>query len=141
MSLVVHRHEQIRRQQLLDRTDVVEAAIRSIDLDAERGAASVAGTLSATSDPAQIQAAIGALAEAPGLISTVAVVDNVGTIVATNRDSSLVARAVIEARFNDLPAKGVVLVLSDVHDERDRLLFAARSRSDAAAVLIELTLD
>src|SRR5205085_1506865 len=53
----------------------------------------------------------------------------------------LVARAVIEARFNDLPAKGAVLVLSDVHDERDRLLFAARSRSDAAAVLIELTLD
>jgi signal transduction histidine kinase len=141
MSLVVHRHEQIRRQQLLDRADVVETAIRSIDLDAERAAASVAGTLSVTSDPAQIQAAIGALAEAPALVSTVAVVDDVGTIVAANRDSSLVARAVIEARFDDLPAKGAVLVLSDAQDERDRLLFAARSRSDAATVLVELTLD
>src|SRR5205814_8620070 len=83
-SLVVQRHDRLGRRHLADRADVVEAAVGSIDRDADRAAASMAGALSVTSDPAQLNVAITALIDASSLVSTVAIVDGVRTIVATN---------------------------------------------------------
>src|SRR5437868_1916681 len=126
-SLVVQRHDRLGRRHLADRADVVEAAVGSIDRDADRAAASMAGALSVTSDPAQLNVAITALIDASSLVSTVAIVDGVGTIVATNEDSSLVARAVVDAPLSGLSPLRASLVLSDADGERARLLFAALS--------------
>ena len=141
LALVMQRHEDLSRRHLEGRADVVDAAIDSIERDADRAAASVAGALTVTSEPASLRATLTALVDSSSLISTVAIVDDAGTIVAANQDSSLVTRAVVEAHLSGLAPAGAELILSDANDKRDLLLFAASSPSETATVLIELRLE
>jgi PAS domain S-box-containing protein len=141
LALIVQRHDDLGRRHLEQRADVVDAAIDSIERDADRAAASVAGALTGTSEPAQLRAILTALVDESALTSTLAIVDDAGTIVAANQDSSLVTRAVVEARLSGLSPTRAELILSDAHDDRDRLLFAASSPRETATVLVELSLE
>jgi signal transduction histidine kinase len=138
---VQQRHEHAVRQRLEARADVVAAAIRSIDVDASQAALVLDGALAVTDDSVQLSAAAAEIVEAPSLVSTIAIVNEAGAIVATSRGSTAIEQA-IAATGGDVPTGAQpILVLDQPDGDRDYLVFVAASRTSDATMFIELTID
>ena len=141
IAVVDQRHEQSADRRQAARTDVVAAAIASIDADAQRAAVALDSALAITADPPQLVAAIAAAIEPPTLVSTIAIVADTGTVVAANRDSTAIARSVTERSAAVAEAPAAALVSAGTEAGRDHLVFGSSARTGSWTIFIELTLD
>jgi signal transduction histidine kinase len=135
------RHEHAVGQRLEARTDVVATAIRSIEVDAAHAALIVDGALAVTHDAVPLSAAVAGIVEAPSLVSTIAVVDDAGAIVTSNRESTSIDRAISSTKDEVTAAPEPTLVVVQADGGRDHLVFVAPSRTGNARMFIELTID
>ncbi|MEO8694158.1 MAG: ATP-binding protein [Acidimicrobiales bacterium] len=135
------RHDVAVQQRLEARADVVSAAVRSIDADAQRAALLLDGSLAVTVDPTQLSAAVATVTETPSLVSAVAIVDAAGTVIATNRESNSIERAIPSSAAQSETARRPALVLTQSDGDRDRLVFVSHAGSGDATIYIELTID
>jgi signal transduction histidine kinase len=141
-AVIGHRRAESADRRLGERADVVAAAIATIESDVQHAVVALDSALTITGVVAPLATAIDTAIEPPTLVSTIAIVDASGAIVAANRDSTAIRQSLPTALGMELPrAPAAVLVATQADRDRDLLVFAAAARTGSFTLAIELVFE